>query len=134
MTSGRFLLDTNIAIPLLARDESLVQRFDVTIEVFIPSVVIGELYYGAFNSLRASENVRKVSEFALSMQVLGCDLHTGRRYGEVKAALRSLGKPIPENDLWIAALALQHNLILVSNDAHFARIPGLSCENWLLKP
>lgn len=68
MTSGRFLLDTNVAIPFLARDENVVRRFDTSIEVFIPSIVIGELYYGAYNSARPAENVRKVSEFALSVQ------------------------------------------------------------------
>ena len=67
MTGGRYLLDTNIAIPFLARDETIVGRFNETIEVFVPSVVIGEMYYGAFHSARASENISKVSEFALSM-------------------------------------------------------------------
>lgn len=130
MTVGKFLLDTNVAIPFLANDEGVLKRFDSSIEVFVPSVVIGELFYGAYKSARASENIKKVSEFALSMRILPCDLHTGRKYGEVKAVLQNLGKPIPENDLWISALALQHNLVLATRDEHFSFIPGLLCDRW----
>ncbi len=130
MAAGRVLLDTNIAIPLLAKDAVILRRLEAPIEVFVPSIVIGELYYGAFHSARATENARKISEFALSMKVLGCDMHSARLYGEIKAALRSIGMPIPENDLWIAAVARQHELTLVTRDAHFAKVPSLSVEDW----
>ena len=62
--------------------------------------------------------------------VLPCDRATAARYGELKAALRAQGTPIPENDLWIAALARQHALTLVTRDAHFAGVRGLVVERW----
>ncbi len=58
------------------------------------------------------------------------DAQTARRYGQVKDSLRQKGRPLPENDLWIAALAEQHSLVLVSRDAHFAEVEGLECESW----
>ncbi len=62
--------------------------------------------------------------------VLGCDSDTARRYGEVKNALRLKGRPIPENDIWIAAVALQHGLTLITRDGHFNEIEELTVEAW----
>ena len=53
-----------------------------------------------------------------------------RVYGEIKTALRRLGRPLPENDIWIAAIAIQHGLTLVSRDAHFDHLVGLSLDRW----
>lgn len=62
--------------------------------------------------------------------VLGCDAETARRYGEVKNGLRQKGRPIPENDIWIAAIALQYDLTLVARDVHFGEVDGLKVEAW----
>lgn len=59
-----------------------------------------------------------------------CDEATARMYGEVKAALRKKGRPIPENDVWIAALARQYDLRLISRDKHFATVENLDVEAW----
>jgi len=58
------------------------------------------------------------------------DLTTAQQYGESKNALRAKGRPIPENDLWIAALALQYDLTLATRDDHFGQIDGLSTIKW----
>lgn len=67
---------------------------------------------------------------AATAAVLVCDATTAGLYGELKAALRAQGTPIPENDLWIAALTRQHTLTLVSRDEHFEAVPGLEIERW----
>jgi tRNA(fMet)-specific endonuclease VapC len=128
--NGRYLLDTNIIIALFANDAVIIEQIKDAGEVFIPSVVIGELYYGAQRSGRIKANTERVHEFATESVVLSCDVETARRYGEIKNELRKKGRLIPENDIWVAALALQYDLALVSRDEHFGQIPGLHTEAW----
>jgi tRNA(fMet)-specific endonuclease VapC len=128
--NGRFLLDTNIVIALFAQESSVQECLERAEEVFVPSVVLGELYFGARKSARVEENLARVDEFAASSAVLVCDTETARRYGAIKNELREIGKPIPENDLWIAAIAQQHDLILVTRDVHFSEVERLKVEAW----
>ena len=128
--SGRYLLDTNIVLALFANDDAVLEQIEEADEVFVPSTVIGELYYGAHRSNHARQNVARVSELAVASAVLSCDAETGRWYGVVKDLLRQRGKPIPENDIWIAALTLQYGLTLVTRDPHFSEITNLRIENW----
>jgi tRNA(fMet)-specific endonuclease VapC len=128
--TGRVLLDTNILIALLAEEPAVVRGVQDAEAVHVPAIALGELYYGAQKSARARDNVQRVSALAAASAVLSCDAETAARYGELKAALRAKGTPIPENDLWIAALARQHQLALVSRDAHFAGIEGLDVVSW----
>jgi len=71
-----------------------------------------------------------VDQFAAANRVLRCDSTTAQHYGEIKNFLRDKGRPIPENDIWIAATAKQHNLTVASRDNHFDYIDGLSTERW----
>jgi tRNA(fMet)-specific endonuclease VapC len=128
--SGRYLLDTNIIIALFADEASVRTNLAQADEVFIPSIATGELYYGARKSGRTQENLARVDELVANSAVLGCDAETARRYGEVKNGLRLKGRPLPENDIWIAALALQHNLTLVTRDAHFQEVENLQAVTW----
>jgi tRNA(fMet)-specific endonuclease VapC len=98
--------------------------------IFTPSIVLGELYYGARKSTRVPENLARIEEFAARSTVLVCDTETARRYGEIKDRLRQKGRPIPENDIWIAAIALQYELTLVARDAHFENVDDLKVETW----
>ncbi len=117
--SGRFLLDTNIVIALFAQEAAVVRRLDEDTVVFVPSTVLGELYYGAHNSGRAEANKARIDQFAARSAILACDLLTAQHYGQIKNDLRAKGRPIPENDIWIAAVARQYRLTLVSRDEHF---------------
>ena len=128
--SGRYLLDTNIVIALFANDAAVVEQIREADEVFIPSVVIGELYYGARRSGRVEANLKRVDELAAESMVLSCDIGSAQRYGEIKDELRKKGHPIPENDIWVAALALQHDLTLVSRDEHFDQMQSVRAEAW----
>jgi tRNA(fMet)-specific endonuclease VapC len=128
--SGRFLLDTNAVISIFANDAALQARLSGAAEVFISSVVLGELYYGAYKSSRVTENFQKINELASRSAVLGCDGTTAQSYGEIKNSLRAKGRPIPENDIWIAAIAKQYDLVLFTRDAHFAEVESLATETW----
>lgn len=128
--SGKCLLDTNIVIALFANKTAVKDNLAKTDEVFVSSVVIGELCYGAHKSTRAKENLSRIDDFASSSLVLGCDTETARVYGGIKNSLRLKGRPLPENDIWIAAIAVQHNLTLVSRDAHFSEIENLEVVAW----
>ena len=128
--SGRYLLDTNIIIALFASEMDVQEKLAQADEVFVPSVVLGELYFGVYKSARATKNSTRIDELASNTVVLSCDTETARYYGEVKNALRLKGHPIPENDIWIAAVALQHDLALVTRDTHFNEIENLKTVVW----
>jgi tRNA(fMet)-specific endonuclease VapC len=127
---GRYLLETDIVIALFANDVITQDNLVQAEEVFIPSIVIGELCYGARISERATENLMRVDEFAARSVVLGCDTETARHYGEIKYALHIQGRTLPENDIWIAAIAMQHELILVTRNPNFDEIDGLNIARW----
>jgi tRNA(fMet)-specific endonuclease VapC len=128
---GRYLVDTSILIGLFAAETVVKEKLAQASEVFIPSIAVGELYYGAWKSQRHRENIAQVDELVVGSVVLGCNAETARWYGEVKNALQLKGRPIPENDLWIAAIALEHDLVVATRDAHFGEIDTLKVEMWL---
>jgi len=128
--NGRYMLDTNIVIALFADEPSVKDRLREAEAVFLASVVLGELYYGARKSRQVQENIARIDELAARSAVLSCDRETARLYGEVKDRLRQKGRPIPGNDIWIAAIALQNDLTLVARDAHFREVDGLQIEVW----
>jgi tRNA(fMet)-specific endonuclease VapC len=128
--SGRYLLDTNIIIALFASESSIVRNLAQADEVFIPSIALGELNYGARKSGRSQENLERIEELISNSTIVGCDADTARQYGDVKNRLRIKGRPLPENDVWISALALQHSLTLVTRDAHFQEVENLKTIVW----
>ncbi|MEW6386298.1 MAG: type II toxin-antitoxin system VapC family toxin [Thermodesulfobacteriota bacterium] len=128
--SGKYLLDTNIIIALFAGDAGVRERIARIGEVFTSSTVMGELYYGAQKSGLAKKNLARLDKLAASSTILSCDLDTARQYGLLKNQLLQQGRPIPENDIWIAASARQHDLILVTRDIHFQEVKGLIIEMW----
>jgi tRNA(fMet)-specific endonuclease VapC len=103
--NGSYLLDTNIVIALFANDSDVLRQLSAASQIFIPSIVLGELYYGANKSAHSKANISHIDNFALKSAVLACDTETARHYGRSKDHLRAKGTPIPENDIWIAALA-----------------------------
>ncbi len=128
--NGRHLLDTNIIIALFADEDAVKENLAKASEVFVPSIAIGELYFGALKSRRVKENLARIDEFVANSVVLGCDSDTARRYGEIKNALRLKGRPIPENDIWISATSFQHDLTLITRDIHFKEIDSLKMAIW----
>ena len=128
--NGKYLLDTNIIISLFAKDPRIHNRIAAAAEVFIPCIAIGELYFGACKSAKTQENTSRIDEFALNNTILSCNTETAMNYGKIKNQLKEKGQPIPENDIWIAAIAQQYDLTLVTDDVHFDAITGLKVEKW----
>lgn len=128
--SGKFLLDTNIVIALFADEATIKNNLAQANEVFIPSIVIGELCYGAQKSGRVGANLARIEDLIASSTILGCDAQTAQQYGDIKNKLRLQGHPLPENDIWIAAIARQHFLVLVTRDVHFHAVESLQTVSW----
>ena len=119
---GKFLLDTNIIIALLEGDEAVLSNLDRAREVFVSAIALGELFFGAAKSGRPAENIAKMERFALGRAIVVCDLEVAREYGGLKQRLKEKGRPIPENDMWIAASARKHGMILVTRDVHLPQM------------
>jgi len=128
--SGRFLLDTNIVIDIFADEPVILEAIQLAEKVFLPVIVIGELIYGAKKSAQAELNMKRIEDFCSQNTILHCDESTANHYGVVKNELRKKGRPAPENDIWIAAIALQHDLILVTRDSHFAEMDSVKRDCW----
>jgi tRNA(fMet)-specific endonuclease VapC len=128
----RFLLDANIVIGLLNDATSkLAQRArrEKPTDIAISAIVAHELFYGAFKSQRATQNVASIDN--LQFEVLEFDKEDARQAGEVRALLASRGTPIGPYDVLIAGQAKSRNLILVTNNTdEFGRVPGLRLDNW----
>lgn len=125
-----YLLDTNVLVEALRGDQDLRVRLASEAGTFVSVVVLGELYFGARKSGRVEPNLALVEELATRTRVLAVDQETARRYGRLKRDLEGRGRLIPDNDMWIAATALQHGLTLVTRDGHFREVEGLSLESW----
>jgi len=128
--NGRFLLDTNIAIACLSGETDVIDRINDADEFFVSSIVLGEMFFGAFNSANVDDNIHLLDSFLANTGLLPCDATTSQIYGETKTVLRRKGRPIPDNDLWIAASAKQHSLTLVTRDVHFDEVDGLPVIRW----
>jgi tRNA(fMet)-specific endonuclease VapC len=124
-----FLLDTNAAIALLNGDLMIVEALQKA-EIFFSVIGVGELYFGAEKSARRDTNRASLERLLQGRKVLGCDLAVAQEYGRLKAALRRQGTPLPENDIWIAAIALRNKLVLMTRDKHFRHITNLSSGTW----
>lgn len=130
MIGSRYALDTNIVSAWLEDESTVADRIDSAESIFVPVIVVGELYYGAQYSTKIEQNLNNISKALSHYPMLMVDEDTCRNYGLIKAALRRKGKPIPENDIWIAALVMQHNLTLATRDKHFKEVNGLLIEGW----
>ena len=123
----RLLLDTNRYGDLVANDPKVTERLDSAMAVYLSAITLGELHFGfALGSKRERNEMRLREALTLQgVQSLGIDVETAQYYGQIATKLRLSGTPIPSNDIWIAALALQHDLTLDTRDDHFKLASGL---------
>jgi tRNA(fMet)-specific endonuclease VapC len=129
-TGNSALLDTNIVIAYFKKDASVRQSLLQHSLTYLPLTVLGELYYGAYKSSRTQQSLVEVHDFLNVATVLVPGPVTSDYYGKIKADLARAGTPIPQNDIWIAALALEHQLPLAARDKHFKLIRGLTVLDW----
>jgi tRNA(fMet)-specific endonuclease VapC len=128
--AGSVLLDTNVVVAHFRNDPDLTARLRATPAIYIPWVVLGELHYGALRAERRAAQLALIRDFLQTAIVLLPDRSTSERYGQVKAELAGIGRLIPDNDIWIAAMARQFDMPLVTRDAHFSAVPRLTTIAW----
>ena len=121
------LVDTNFYVAFKRKQPSAVDLLRQVEYIGISSVVLGELLAGFRCGSREAENRRELDQFLDSprVEILNIDEETADFYAEVFRALKDKGRPIPSNDLWIAATTLRHGLALATFDEHFQYIDGL---------
>ncbi|MDP2275081.1 MAG: type II toxin-antitoxin system VapC family toxin [Archangium sp.] len=127
----KVLLDTNAYVALRRGDEAVAEFVRDAEKVVFSAIVAGELLHGFRNGTRAPENTKELARFLERPEVLfvpvGWD--SADRFGRIATGLRKQGTPIPTNDVWIAAHAMETGADLISFDRHFAHVHGLA---WIL--
>lgn len=129
--TGSFLLDTTIVVEhLRGKASSIGDRFKKTPRLYLPLTALGELLYGAYKSDFQAKALKQIEDFLQLCAILGPGERPAHYYGRIKADLARLGKPIPQNDIWIAAIAIEHNLPLATRDQHFTFVSGSVLLKW----
>ena len=126
----KYLLDTSVVIELINGNAAVLSHIQPGTEIYLPYVTIGELYFGAYKSSRVRANLTQITSLTLDNTVLFSNMETARQYGIIRADLAQKGRPIPDNDVWIAAIAIEYSLVLVTRDTHFENVDKLSIERW----
>lgn len=130
MTGNRIAVDTNVVIALLNGDEAVLERFESADRILLPFPVKGELLFGAMCSGRATQNLDRLKTLFPQFETVNSSPEVELRYAEIKSGLRTKGRPIPENDIWIAACAQAAAVPLSSRDEHFDAIDELVVVHW----
>lgn len=126
--SGKVALDTNIAIAVLNGEPTVIDKLQNASQIFLPLPVVGELLFGALNSQRAEANLSRIQQLIQRSTILQMGSETASLYAKTRISLKQRGRPIPENDIWIAASCFEHQAALMKNDTHFKSIEGLVVE------
>jgi predicted nucleic acid-binding protein len=123
----RICIDTNIYSALKKGNPKIIELLEKADEVYIPSIVLGELYAGFQLGSKLKDNVEDLKEFIEQpgIFIIEIDESIAERYGALIKLLRESGTPIPTNDIWIAATALENGARIATFDLHFRSIPGL---------
>ncbi|MEK6680791.1 MAG: type II toxin-antitoxin system VapC family toxin [Nitrospirota bacterium] len=130
----KYLLDTDTCIYLLNGNESLKKKVK-EIGVFslaVTNSVLAELYFGAYNSKKVEENLKRIELFKKNLTILSDSEESAKQFGKIKANLKSKGKIIEDFDILIASIAFINHCVLITNNVeHFNRIDDLQIQNWL---
>jgi predicted nucleic acid-binding protein len=124
------LLDTNALSALAARDEKLITVLESAPRLCVSIISLGEYVYGLTQSRHQNELANWLEAFLARTELLHIGRKTLPHYAEVRRQLKKDGAPIPANDCWIAALAKEHRLPIVSRDKHFDAVKGLRRIAW----
>lgn len=126
----KYLIDTNIIIGFLKNEQVIVDFFEEIDLVNVSIISVGEMYFGALRSKSFQKNIKIYQSLFSYCNILGINEKTADCYANLKKELWDKGKPIPENDLWIAANALENDLAIATRDKHFATIHSLNIINF----
>jgi len=123
----RVALDTNRITDLFRGDAELAERLGTSEEIWIPLIVLGEIKAGFQGGTQRRRNEVLLNRLLAkpTVDVLLATRETAEHYARLFVQLKRAGTSVPDNDLWIAALVLEHNLFLITRDLHFEQIPQL---------
>jgi len=124
------ILDTNGLSAMADGDPDVAPILRQAAEIALPVIALGEYRYGIRQSRYRARYERWLNEVLAACRVLSVDESTTAVYAEIRGELKRAGHPIPGNDVWIAALARQHSLPVLSRDRHFDRVTGLTRIPW----
>ena len=124
------ILDTNALSAYLGRTPEAVGIVSEARELAIPVIVAGEFAFGIAQSRRRKAYERSLQRMLDRCTVLDIGIETARHYAAIRLELKAAGKPIPANDVWIAALSRQHAMPVMSRDSHFDFVGGLRRRTW----
>lgn len=124
------ILDTNALSAFVDGDARVGDTLLTQARAAIPVIVLGEFRYGIAQSKRRSSYEAWLESYLTHFDILSVTEQTAVSYAALRVALKQSGRPIPANDAWIAALALQHRLPVLSRDEHFDAVPGLDRRSW----
>jgi predicted nucleic acid-binding protein len=124
------VLDTNALSAIADAEPSMSRYFKHEGDICLPVIVLGEYRYGILESRRQAAYERWLAELLLSCRVLEITEETAKRYAQLRLQLKEIGRPIPSNDLWIAALCVEHSLPLLSRDRHFDHVKSVQRLVW----
>jgi tRNA(fMet)-specific endonuclease VapC len=124
------ILDTNALSALSEGDEKLLRVLRGHAAIMVPVVVLGEFEFGIQRSRRRVHYQEWLDKNLGVIEVLGLGRETARCYANIRRELKVAGKPIPSNDLWIAALCRESGHTLVTRDVHFRFVKGIQTVNW----
>jgi tRNA(fMet)-specific endonuclease VapC len=121
----KIALDTNIAISLLNGNREIVEKVKSFDSIYLPITVCGELLFGAKNSAKSKTNLAFYRDFISTCEILDTNALVAEEYSSIRLELKLKGNPIPENDIWIAAIYKSYGIPLYTLDKHFANISSL---------
>ena len=124
------ILDTNAFSAIAEGEPGLEPVLRQATQVGIPVIVLGEYRFGIAQSRNRTLYEHWLSEYLPGFRILDIDEQTAHHYAEVRVELKKDGKPIPSNDVWIAALCRQHSLPILSRDRHFDAVAGITRLTW----
>ncbi|HEY4256419.1 MAG TPA: type II toxin-antitoxin system VapC family toxin [Candidatus Udaeobacter sp.] len=124
------ILDTNALSALLDKDAALLEVIRQWRELSLPVIVLGEFRFGIGVSRRRDQYEAWLRRDLALFRVLPVVEETSVHYAAIRSELKAVGSPIPSNDTWIAALARQHRMPIVSHDAHFDRVRNIERLDW----
>ena len=124
------ILDTNALSAFVEGDQELLTVLRNRVELAVPVIVLGEYLFGIRQSRVRAKYENWLAANLDFFDVLATELDTATHYADIRRELKAAGHPIPSNDIWIAALARQHGLPIVSRDRHFRAVKGLHIAAW----
>ena len=125
----KVLLDTNRLSDALAEVDEVLDHLEAAEAIYVPAIALGEIRSGFLEGRRAAQNETRLTWFLSQdgVSTVSVDPLVTHRYAAIHRALRHQGTPIPDSDLWIAVIAVQHALVVHTPEKHFAHVGGLAC-------